>query len=171
MSNAENNRIARAFQYAMQLEKDGYDFYMESSEKFSNPNTTKLFVDLANEEKGHYVFLEQTQKNFLDDPENYQVDDSVLEEGKSLFEMRAEDQKIDTTLQQSQVPDLTILRMAMLVEMDAAQFYADQAEASDDERIKAVFDMLSEWEKGHEKMFRDEYNRLLKEYMEMPLGG
>lgn len=169
--NPEVNRVANALKYAMELEIDGYNFYMEKSKEFANPTTAKLFEQLANEEMAHYEFLKQEMNNYVENPEDYKMDDEALKPEESIFEKRAESQKLDTTLKESNVPDMTVLRTAYLVEADSAEFYAAQAEAAESENIKGVFSMLSDWERGHEKMFRDEYNRLLKEYMTMPWGG
>lgn len=168
--NPEVNRVANALQYAMKLEMDGYDFYMEKSKEFANPTTEKIFVELAEEEKAHYEFLKSELENYVDNPKEYTMNPDFLNPEESVFEKRAESQKLDITLKESDVPDLTVLRMAYLVEADTAEFYAAQAEQAESENIKGVFTMLSEWERGHEKMFRDEYNRLLKEYMSMPWG-
>lgn len=169
--NQEINRVANAMKYAMKMEMEGYDFYMDNAEKFSNPTTKEIFIDLANEELAHYNFLEQEMNNYVENPNAYEMSKEALDPENSIFNQRAEAQNLDTTLEQSDVPDMTILRTAYLVEADFAEYYESQAEQAEDEKIKGVFSMLSEWERGHEKMFRDEYNRLLKEYMSMPWGG
>ena len=169
--NQEINRVANAMKYAMKMEMDGYEFYKENAEKFANPTTKEIFEGLANEELSHYNFLKQEMNNYVNNPDEYEMDEKALEPEESIFSQRAESQKLDMTLAQSDVPDMTILRTAYLTEADFAEYYESQAEQAEDPKIKGVFNMLSEWERGHEKMFRDEYNRLLKEYMNMPWGG
>ena len=61
--------------------------------------------------------------------------------------------------------------MAYLIERDYKEFYENVAEDSEDEEIKEVFNTLAKWEAGHEALFKAEYNRLMKEYMNLPWGG
>ena len=66
--NPEVNRVANALRYAMELEIDGYNFYMEKSKEFSNPTTAKLFEQLANEEMAHYAFLKNEVNTYVENP-------------------------------------------------------------------------------------------------------
>lgn len=88
-----------------------------------------------------------------------------------IFKEREKSEKIEYTLEQSDIPDLTILRMAYLIERDYKEFYEGVAENSEDEDIKDVFNTLAKWEAGHEELFKSEYDRLMKEYMSLPWGG
>ena len=45
------------------------------------------------------------------------------------------------------------------------------AENAEDDDIKAIFIKLSKWEEGHESLFKNEYDRRMKEYMNFPWGG
>ncbi len=44
---------------------------------------------------------------------------------------------------------------------------AEQSEGN----VKAALNILAEWERGHEKLFKNLHDKILQEYMEMPLGG
>jgi rubrerythrin len=77
---------------------------------------------------------------------------------------------LDQTTIESMVPDLTVLRMAYLIERDFAEFYETAAQKVEGEASKALT-ILARWERGHEKLFKDIHDRLLEEYMNMPWGG
>ena len=42
------------FEYAMKMEEDGRDYYLEHAEKISNPALKRVLVELAEDELKHY---------------------------------------------------------------------------------------------------------------------
>ena len=44
---------------------------------------------------------------------------------QDIFSSRADSEHLDTTLVESDTPDITILRMAYLIEKDFAEFYEE----------------------------------------------
>ena len=158
------------FKYAIQMELDGYKFYTEKAEDMTNPTSKKIFTDLAEEEKDHYDYLQRLLNKYL---EGGNIKDSldILPEYDSIFEARVESEHLDETLKESDIPDLTILRTAYLIERDAKELYMSIAENAEDDDIKAIFIKLSKWEEGHERLFKNEYDRRMKEYMNFPWGG
>lgn len=60
----------KAIEMAMELEKKGYDYYMEISKTAENENIRNLFKILANEENQHYAIL-QNSHTFLTDTGNW----------------------------------------------------------------------------------------------------
>ena len=158
--------------YAMQMELDGHNFYMENKDKFAKATSKKMFLQLADIEMKHYEYLKSLLETYLD-TNTIKLDPEIIEKEEDLdiFKEREDSEKIEYTLEQSDTPDLTILRMAYLIERDYKEFYQNVAENSDDEEIKEVFNTLAKWEAGHEALFKCEYNRLMKEYMNLPWGG
>lgn len=154
----------------MQMELDGYNFFIENSEKFTDPTSKALFLKLAKIEMEHYKYLEN-QLNSYKKTNNFDISSEVMDREENIFELRAESEHIEATLQESDIPDITILRMAYLIERDYKEFYTNAAESSDDENIKAIFNKLASWEEGHEAIFKQEYDRRMKEYMTLPWGG
>ena len=90
---------------------------------------------------------------------------------ENIFEAREESEHLEATLGESDIPDLTIMRMAYLIERDFKEFYTNAAENANDEDARAIFTKLASWEAGHELLFKTEYNKLMKEYMNLPWGG
>lgn len=156
--------------YAMQMEMDGYNFFVENAEKLVSPTAKQLFLELAEMELEHYKYLENQLDNYLK-TESFDTSEEVLEREENIFEGRGESEHIEATLQESNIPDITILRMAYLIERDFKEFYTDAAENAQDEDAKAIFTRLAEWEKGHETLFKKEYDKRMKEYMQLPWGG
>lgn len=156
--------------YAMQMELDGANFFKDNAEKFVNPTSKELFLKLANTEMEHYKYLEIQLKSYVEN-KTFDVSDEVMNREENIFEKREESEHLEATLKESDIPDVTILRMAYLIEKDYKEFYQTQAEEAEDKDIKAIFEKLSNWEAGHEKLFKHEYDRRMKEYMSLPWGG
>ena len=157
--------------YAMAMELEGHNFFKEKAEKLSNPTGKKMFLDLADIEMDHYKFLEEQLKVYLENKSFNKIDPSVIDREKDIFKEREESEHLKETLVQSDIPDLTILRMAYLIERDYAEFYRNAKENAEDEAAKRVFETLQKWEEGHEELFKSEYDRRMKEYMTLPWGG
>lgn len=160
----------QVLRYAMQMELDGMNFFSEKAGLFSNPTTTKLFKDLAKTEQGHYNYLERQLNSYMENKE-FDLSDEVMKREEDIFKNREESEHIEETLTESDIPDLTILRTAYLIERDFKEFYENAAENSDDEGIKLIFLKLAKWEASHESLFKKEYDKLMKEYMTLPWGG
>lgn len=156
--------------YAMQMELDGHNFYKEKAKSMSNPTTEKLFLTLAKTEMEHYKFIEGLLNHYIESS-SFDMDPEILNREESIFEEREESEHIKETLQESDIPDLTVLRMAYLIERDYKEFYQNAADNIEDQEVKAIFERLTKWEEGHELLFKEEYDRRMKEYMSLPWGG
>ncbi|MCK9444324.1 MAG: ferritin family protein [Tissierellaceae bacterium] len=156
--------------YAMQMELDGYNFFKENASKMSNPTSEAMFLELAEAEKQHYEYLEN-QLNYYLENNAFDTSPEAMDREEDVFANRAESEHIEETLEESMIPDLTILRMAYLIERDFKEFYTEASENAEDENIKAIFKKLANWEEGHERLFKNEYSKRMKEYMNLPWGG
>ncbi|WIV12581.1 ferritin family protein [Proteiniborus sp. MB09-C3] len=164
-------KYEQIMRYAMQMELDGCTFFKEKAEKFNNATTRKLFLNLAEVEMEHFYFIKEQLDEYLEtDSFNIELEGFNRDEN-NIFESREKSEHIAETLKESDIPDLTILRMAYLIERDYAEFYRKAADNADDEIAKAIFEKLAKWEDGHEKLFKSEYDRRMKEYMNLPWGG
>ncbi len=164
-------KYEQIMRYALQMELDGHNFFKEKAEKFNNPTTQKLFLDLAEVEMEHYHFIKVQLDEYLE-TDSFKIEPEMLNRDESsIFESREKSEHIAETLKESDIPDLTVLRMAYLIEKDYAEFYRKAAESADDEIAKAIFEKLAQWEDGHERLFKSEYDRRMKEYMNLPWGG
>lgn len=164
-------KYEQIMRYAMQMELDGHNFFKEKAETFENPTTKALFLQLAEVEMEHYNFIKIQLENYLE-TNTIDVDSEMFHrDEESIFKNREKSEHLDETLQESDIPDLTVLRMAYLIERDYKEFYTKAAEKAEDENVKKLFEKLAKWEAGHEKIFKKEYNRRMEEYMNLPWGG
>ena len=164
-------KYEQIMRYAMQMELDGAKFFKEKAEEFTNVTTKNLFLKLAEVEMGHYRFIKEQLDNYLK-TDSFDMNSEMMNiDEESIFKNREKSEHIDETLKESDIPDITILRMAYLIERDYAEFYRNAAEKADDEDAKKLFEKLAKWEDGHEKIFKKEYDRRMEEYMNLPWGG
>jgi rubrerythrin len=68
------------------------------------------------------------------------------------------------------VPEVTIFNTAWLIEKDLSEFYQKMADQTAG-KAKEALQMLSSWEKGHEKLFREYRDKFQDIYSKMPWGG
>jgi rubrerythrin len=160
--------VQRIYEYALQRERDGMEFFQRNAERMSHAAAVEIFRKLAAEEQKHIEFVQGLLKALHSGQSALELDTEL--EQADFFAQRAELEKLDQTAIESIVPDLTVLRMAYLIERDFAEFYETAAQKVEGEASEALM-MLARWERGHEQLFKDIHDKLLEEYMNMPWGG
>jgi rubrerythrin len=160
--------IQRIYEYALQREREGMDFFQRNAERMSHAAAVEIFHKLADEEQKHVGFVQGLLKALEGGQSALKV--GIELEQQDFFAQRAELERLDQTTIESMVPDLTVLRMAYLIERDFAEFYEMAAQKVEGEASEALM-MLARWERGHEQLFKDIHDKLLEEYMNMPWGG
>jgi rubrerythrin len=160
--------VRRIYEYALQREREGKDFFQRNAERMSHAAAAEIFRKLADEEQRHIEFVQGLLETL---GSGQSVPETKIElKQEDLFAQRAELEKLDQTTLESMVPDLTVLRMAYLIERDFAEFYEMAAQKVEGNASDALT-MLAHWERGHELLFKDIHDKLLEEYMNMPWGG
>jgi len=158
--------LQKIYEYALQREKEGYQFFKSNAEKASHASAAGIFQKLADEELKHIKFIKALLENPDDD--SSASDAALLED--DWFEDRAQKELLDQTVIESMIPDVAVLRTAYLIEHDLSEFYEMAAEKSNG-TAKAAFTQLAKWERGHESFFKELHDKVFKEYTEMPWGG
>jgi rubrerythrin len=160
--------VRRIYEYALQREREGKDFFEHNAGRMSHAAAAGIFRRLADEEQKHIDFIQGLLRNLED---TGTASDASLELGQEdRFSQRAESEALDETVIQSMVPDVTILRMAYLIERDFAEFY-EMAAAKAEGQARTALTLLARWERSHERLFKDLHDRVFQEYAEMPWGG
>ena len=143
----------KILKFAMSMELDGHSFYDNYAKNVQNPTTKQLFEGLSKMETAHYEYLKSQYDNLsngkpiekpdrnLGNPEIFNK--NAAKEGNPSFETKAS--------------DITLLRMAYLIEEDFMKFYKKAADNVDDEAVKNLLTNLSEWEKGHREMLGKQF--------------
>ena len=161
----------KIFEYALQQEETGKHFFQTSLQRMGWGSAVSAFKTLIKEEEHHILFIETIlsslkqgllvelpgEKDALLQPSNY-------------FEERAKSEFLQQCLEGSMVPEVTIFNTAWLIEKDLSEFYQKMADQTEG-KIKEALQMLSSWEKVHEKLFREYRDRFDEIYSKMPWGG
>jgi rubrerythrin len=158
--------LRKVYEYALQREHEGFNFFRDNAERMSHASAKGIFDRLAQEEQMHIEFIQGKLQELEGTPASPSAD---LPEGRFFLE-RAASELLEQTVVESMVPDLPILRMAYLIERDLAEFYDTMAGLTQGKAQEAL-KTLAEWERGHERLFKNLHDKILQEYLEMPWGG
>ncbi len=165
----EQMDILKIYEYALNREYEGKRFFDENANRLKEAAAVNAFRQLSGEEQKHIDFI-QSQISHLSQglPADAEFAAKLAQTG--FFSQRAQSEIIDQTVAEAMVPDLPVLRMAYLIERDFAEFYENAARQVEGDG-KQVLTMLSQWERGHERLFKHFYDRAFEEYSKMPWGG
>ncbi len=142
------------FEYAIQLERDGYAYYHDCAQKTSDPAAKRMLNELANDEKDHEAYLNEMKAgNFVT------VRTHISEGVKNVFaELTASSNKIDGG------DDLkSILAKGVEAERKSVELYQDFADKTDNPEEKKFWTHLVSIEQKHEKVLN-----MTLEFMDQP---
>jgi rubrerythrin len=161
----------RIFEYALQQEETGKSFFQNSLQRLGWGSAVSAFKQLIKEEEQHIHFIEGILSNLK---EGRLVDlpneKDMLLEPTNYFDERARSEFLQQCLESSMVPEVTIFNTAWLIEKDLSEFYQKMANQAQG-KAKEALQMLSNWEKRHEKFFREYRDKFHDIYSKMPWGG
>ncbi len=156
------SKVKQIIEYAMRMENDAEEFYSYNLERVKSPEHKKLFEELAEMEKTHYAVLNSIYDILKVTPPpielSWVVDDTSRERNVSIIADNSE-----LIADDSAISDLSIIRLAYLMESEFAVFYFNAAQQVEDDEAKRFLLELADWEKKHETMFRVRYEKLLKQ--------
>lgn len=131
------------YEFALQMEKDGENYYRELMKGSTSVGLKKIFALLADEEVKHYTFIEQLQRK--SDPPQLE-DTQILKNIKNIFiEMRSskQDWHIDAT------KETIAYSKAYDIEKISRNFYQEKAAEAKDEQVQMFLGQLAKEEEKH----------------------
>jgi rubrerythrin len=166
-----NQDLIKIFEYALNQEKTGKGFFEFSLQRMANGAAVNAFKRLIQEEEKHIVFISKILEN-LHNKQSFTTAGLGVEvmEPTNYFDERARSEFLQECVEGSMVPDVTVFNTAWLIEKDLSEYYEKMAAQTEGEARNAL-GMLSNWEKGHEKFFREYRDKLSEVYSRMPWGG
>ena len=129
------------YKYAMQMEVDGRDFYLDMMKKTNNKGLKNILTMMADSEAKHYNVILDMQKN---DKTEFSVDTEVLTNVKNIFVKMKEEKEFDVDISQAE-----FYKKALKDEADARKFYLERADEEEDSHRKEIFLNLAEEERKH----------------------
>ena len=128
------------FEFAMQMEKDGEDYYRQLASAADNSGLKTILTMMADEEVKHYNYLDKMQT------EHPQVEEvTILADCKNLFALM----KDSSETVSSQVDQVELYKKAQEVEKESETFYREKADEVEQDYQKELFLLLAEEEKKH----------------------
>lgn len=168
---AVNRKLVKVFEYALNQEQTGKSFFEMSIQRMGVGAAVSAFKRLVEEEQKHIEFINKVLDNLRtgEDVEPEKIREIVLEP-TDYFDERSKKEFLAQCLEGSMVPDVTVFNTAWLIERDLSEFYQKMADQADGKPRHALR-MLANWEKGHEKFFKEYRDKLTEVYSNMPWGG
>jgi rubrerythrin len=169
MSSREN--LIKIFEYALQQEETGKSFFQNSLQRMGMGAAISAFKRLIQEEEHHILFIEEILEGLkLGNTIEISLEKEVILEPTHYFDERAKSEFLQQCLEGSMVPEVTIFNTAWLIEKDLSEFYEKMSKQTEG-KPKEAFQMLSAWEKEHERFFREFRDKFSEAYSKMPWGG
>lgn len=132
-------------EYAIQMEIDGRNYYLEQAEKNKGTGLEKIFKLLAEDEEKH----EWLVKNYASAVGYELSEENAITEFNNIFKT-AEDFKTELKA----VPDqIDAYRKALKMEKDSIELYNNMKKEAETDKDKALFDYLIRQEEYHYKIF------------------
>ncbi|MHC4551747.1 MAG: ferritin-like domain-containing protein [Planctomycetota bacterium] len=131
------------FEFAINMERDGRQYYLDLVSKTSHAGLQNIFRMLAEDEHKHEQIIAQSKSGNCGMAET-----TVLETAKNVFQQARElGQTVDLSGDEA-----ALYRHAMELEQKSISFYLDRAEQEDQPQQKQLFETLADEEKKHYRL-------------------
>jgi len=162
MDASSTQRITNGLRQAMQAEHEGHHFYRMAAETTQDPKGRDVFGQLAGEEMEHFHFLQRQLESVT---QTGQIDPAVqLGAPRNL----AGPHPIFTPEIRQRIGlahyEMTALSIAIQLELSAVNFYAGEAQAASLPGVKAFYEKLTAWERGHLSALQRQADELKEDY-------
>jgi len=128
------------FEYAMQMEKDGEEYYHQLARQTDNKDLQTILTMLADEEVRHYNTLEKMQT-----AEPHMAKTTILTDAKNIFvQIKESGESFDCDIEQAD-----LYRKAQDIEKKSQEFYTEKADEVTEEYQKELFMKLADEERKH----------------------
>ncbi|MFO0792714.1 MAG: ferritin family protein [Candidatus Brocadiaceae bacterium] len=129
------------YEYAMQMEKDGENYYRDLAKKISNKGLQNILGMLADAEVVHYDILQKIKNN----KKAQMADTPILFNVKNIF-VKMKEERDTSGIQTSH---LGLYKKAREIEKKSQKFYLDKAGEVNEPSHKEIFLKIAEEEKKH----------------------
>jgi rubrerythrin len=132
--------MTNIFEYAMQMEKDGEDYYRQLARQTSNKGLQTILTMLADEEVKHYNALEKIKTQMTQFAES-----KIMTDAKNIFVQTKESgESFDFDINEAE-----LYKKAQDIEKESRDFYTEKADEVTEEYQKEIFLILADEENKH----------------------
>jgi rubrerythrin len=151
------SQLLRILKMAVEIEKNGLATFKRFADQTKNETGKRIFLRLAKDEEEHRRILEKQMQ--------------MLSEGKAWEDIdipRSEIETIAPTIREKQqrttgeagLAELDALKIALDLERKAAQFFREHADATSEQKARALFERLADWEDAHYDLIQAELDSI-----------
>ncbi len=128
------------FEYAMQMEKDGEEYYRQMAGKTTNKGLQAILTMLADEEVKHYKTIVKMQTK-----EPHMEDATILNDARNIFvQIKEAGESFDFDIQRTE-----LYRKARDIEKNSRDFYTEKANEVKEKYQRELFLKLADEERKH----------------------
>ncbi len=142
-----SQKLTEGIHQAIKAEVDGYHFYMMAARSTEDEQGRSVLQSLAQDELEHVRFLKAQHAALL---ATGQPDESVKLGARA--ELKGSSPIFSSALLARAGEahfEMSALSIGVQLELGAVQFYDAQAKAATDPKVRAFFEELADWERGH----------------------
>lgn len=129
------------FEYALQMEKDGENFYRQIAEKAGGAGIKTIVTMLADEEVKHYKAIERIRQS----GSSQMPETSILDDARNVF-VQMKDERDEFAADQEQVE---LYQKARQIEKRSQKFYEEKSAQVDRKDQRQLFEQLAAEEAKH----------------------
>ncbi len=134
------SKIVDILKYAMQMEKDGENYYHQLAQQTANKGLQTILIMLADDEVKHYNAIEKMQTT-----EAHIAETAILTDAKNIFaQIKESGESFDFDIKQT-----GLYRKAQDIEEASRNFYLEKADEVEEKYQKEIFLRLADEEKKH----------------------
>ena len=134
------SKIVDIFKYAMQMEKDGENYYHQLAQQTANKGLQTILIMLADDEVKHCNAIKRMQTT-----EAHIAETTILTDAKNVFvQIKESSESFDFDANQ-----IVLYRKAQNIEQRSLDFYLEKANEVNEEYHRDIFLRLAEEEKKH----------------------
>ena len=132
--------MSNIFEYAMQMEKDGENYYRQVAQQTANKGLKTILTMLADEETKHYNVIERMKTK-----EPQMADTTILTDVKNVFvKIKESNEKFAFDIKQTE-----LYKRAQDIEKKSRDFYLEKVNEVEEKYQKELFLRLADEEKKH----------------------
>lgn len=132
------------FEFAMQMETDGRNYYLNQAEKTDHPMLKKILLEMADDELKHYNIFKRLRDGHAAEYDEAKKT-TIISSAKNIFQTM-KDQGSDFAGDENVV---NIWAQAREVEKKAEKFYREKADETDDDNANHILNRIADEEHMH----------------------
>ena len=149
--------VKEAIKTAIQMEKDGYEFYQKAAAQTSSEMGAQIFASIAKDELVH---LETFKKMFEDRVGKEELEELVRSSNKyTQLPIFPKDVKSVEGVN-ADTDELDALNVAMSAEKDAIDHYGKILDQTTDDEVRKILEQIIDQERNHYRILEGEFSHL-----------